>query len=46
MGSSAYERAKSMGMEISPTGEMQIEASIHAYRDGKLATDMRRVHNH
>jgi predicted Fe-Mo cluster-binding NifX family protein len=46
MGSPAYKRAKSMGMEIYLTGEMQIEAAIQAYRVGKLATNMQRVHNH
>jgi predicted Fe-Mo cluster-binding NifX family protein len=46
MGSPAYERAKSMGMEVYLTGEKQIEAAMQAYQAGNLDSDMRRVHNH
>jgi predicted Fe-Mo cluster-binding NifX family protein len=46
MGSPAFERARSMGMEVYLTGEKQIEAAMQAYQAGKLDSDMRRVHNH
>lgn len=46
MGAPAYERAMAMGMEVYLTGEKLISAALQAYQDGKLASDMRRVHLH
>jgi predicted Fe-Mo cluster-binding NifX family protein len=46
MGSPAYERAMSMGMEVYLTREKRIEGALQAYQAGKLDSDMRRVHVH
>jgi len=46
MGSPAYERAKSLGMEVYLTSEKRIDDALTAYRAGKLDSDMRRIHVH
>jgi predicted Fe-Mo cluster-binding NifX family protein len=46
MGSPAFERAKSMGMETYLTREKQIDAAMQAYQAGTLDSDMRRIHIH
>ena len=46
MGKPAFERAKSMGMEVYLTGEKYIDVAMQAYQAGTLDTDMRRVHVH
>jgi predicted Fe-Mo cluster-binding NifX family protein len=46
MGTPAYERAMSMGIEVYLTGEKNISDALRAYQAGKLVSDMRRVHVH
>ncbi len=46
MGTPAYDRARSMGLEVILTGEKLISTALKAYQDGKLVSDLRRVHAH
>jgi predicted Fe-Mo cluster-binding NifX family protein len=46
MGQPAYDRATAQGLEVILTGEKTIQAALEAYRAGRLASDMRRVHKH
>jgi predicted Fe-Mo cluster-binding NifX family protein len=46
MGQPMYNRAVSSGMEVFLTGEDRIDDALAAYRQGKMTSDMRRVHMH
>jgi predicted Fe-Mo cluster-binding NifX family protein len=46
MGQPMYNRAVSSGMQVFLTAEDRIEDALEAYRQGKLTSDMRRVHVH
>ncbi len=46
MGQPMYNRAISSGMEVYLTGEDRIEDALEAFHQGKLTSDMRRIHMH
>jgi predicted Fe-Mo cluster-binding NifX family protein len=46
MGQPMYNRALSSGMQVFLTGEDRIDDALAAYQQGKLTSDMRRVHTH
>jgi predicted Fe-Mo cluster-binding NifX family protein len=46
MGQPMYDRAVSSGLEVYLTGENRISDAVEAYRQGTLASDMRRIHMH
>lgn len=46
MGEPALNRAQAAGLEVFLTPEMQIESALEKYRNGKLASDLKRIHHH
>ncbi len=46
MGQPMYNRAVSSGLQVFLTGEDRIDEALELYRQGKLTSDMRRVHTH
>ena len=46
MGQAAYDRALAQGLQVILTGEWEIEEAILSYRNGKLTSDPRRIHQH
>jgi predicted Fe-Mo cluster-binding NifX family protein len=43
MGLPAYEKAQAAGLEVLLTGG-EIQAAVQAYLDGKIVSDLRRIH--
>lgn len=46
MGQPMYNRSTASGMEVFLTGENRIADAVEAYQQGKLTSDMRRIHMH
>ena len=46
MGQGAYDRAAAQGLQVILTKEWDIDKAIELYRQGKLDSDPRRVHQH
>lgn len=46
MGQAAYQRAVQQGLQVILTGEKEIAKAVDLYRQDKLSSDMRRVHQH
>jgi hypothetical protein len=45
MGMPAYQKALEAGLEVLLTGG-EIQAALQSYLDGKIVSDLRRVHQH
>ncbi len=45
MGLPAYEKAQAAGLEVLLTGG-EIPTAVQAYLDGKIVSDLRRIHQH
>lgn len=46
MGQPMFDRAVARGLEVFLTGEDRIADALEAYREGKLTSDLRRIHMH
>lgn len=46
MGQPMYQRAVASGLEVYLTGEDRIADALEAYAQGKLSSDMSRIHQH
>ncbi len=46
MGQPVYDQALRQGLQVILTGEKDIQAALQAFREGRLASDDRRIHMH
>ncbi len=46
MGQPAYDSAIQHGLKVIMTGETDIDSALKAYQEGKLTSDLQRIHRH